>query len=78
MDAQVFQKSRSYLEILGAGRVKWNKYYNKNPKIFDAIVQNLEARTWRPGFIDPCLEFVANGYYGQVYEIPLQKHGGVS
>lgn len=36
-----------------------NKYYTENPQIFDAVVQNLEARTWRPGFIDPCLEFLA-------------------
>jgi hypothetical protein len=42
--AQIFQKSRSHLKILGARRVTWSKFRTEDPQILGATVQNLVAR----------------------------------
>jgi hypothetical protein len=53
--AQIFQKSRSYLKILGARRVTWSKFHSEEPQILGAMVQNLVAwATWHQGFMYPC------------------------
>jgi hypothetical protein len=42
--AQIFQKSRSYLKILGAGRVRSSRFHTQNPQILGATLQNVVAR----------------------------------
>jgi hypothetical protein len=54
MGPQVFHKSRSHLNILGAIRVKLYKFRTEDLQILGAITQNLATRaTWRPGFVHP-------------------------
>ena len=38
---QIFQKSSSYLKILGTGRVTWSKFHSEDPQILGATLQNL-------------------------------------
>ena len=44
MRPQYFQKSRSYLKILGARRVTRNKFHTEYPQILRALVHNLVSR----------------------------------
>jgi hypothetical protein len=51
--AQIFQKSRKQVKIVGVGMVTWSKFSNRDPQTLGAIVQNLVARaTWLPGFVN--------------------------
>jgi len=53
--AQIFQKSRSHLKILGARRVIWSKFHTEDPQILGVIVEKVVARaTWYPGFVHHC------------------------
>ena len=40
-DAQISQKSNSYLKILTSRRVTWSKFHTKDPQTLGAIKQNL-------------------------------------
>jgi hypothetical protein len=42
--AQIFQKSRSYLKVLGAGRVTSSRFHIQNPQILGATLRNVVAR----------------------------------
>jgi len=50
MGAQIFQKSSSHIEILGTRRVTQSKFHNKDPQIFGATAQTLDA-TVHPFYI---------------------------
>ena len=53
--AQIFQKSRSDLKILGARRVTCSRLHTEGPQISGDTMQNLVAQTtWRPAFVHPC------------------------
>jgi Leu/Phe-tRNA-protein transferase len=43
--AQIFQKSRNHLKILGARRVTRNKFHTEVPQILGATTQNLVKAT---------------------------------
>jgi hypothetical protein len=52
--AQIFQKSRSHLKILGARRVMWSKFHNENPETLCATAENLcVTASWPPGVVHP-------------------------
>jgi hypothetical protein len=54
--AQIFQKKKEKLRILGARRVTRSKFHTECPQILRATVQNLVARiTWCVGFVLPWL-----------------------
>jgi hypothetical protein len=42
-DAQLFQKSKRHLKILGARRMTHSKFNNKDPQLLGATVQNSVA-----------------------------------
>jgi hypothetical protein len=51
--AQIFQKSRSQLKILGIRRITSSKFHTEDPQILGATAQNVVATTTRsPGFMD--------------------------
>jgi len=54
-DAEIFQKSRSHLQILGARRATKSKFYAGGPQMLGATVRDLLASAkWRLGFVHPC------------------------
>jgi hypothetical protein len=53
--AEILQKSRSYLEILGAWRVIRSKFNTKDPQTLGATIKNLVAtQIWCREFVHPC------------------------
>jgi hypothetical protein len=53
-NAQIIQKYRSHLKIVGARRVTCSKFNTDDPLVLGAIMQNLFATaTWRPGCFTP-------------------------
>jgi hypothetical protein len=54
MGPQIFQKSRSHLEILSTTRLTGSKFYIEGSEILGATIQNFGAWvTWHPGFVHP-------------------------
>jgi len=50
--AQIFQKPKRHLNILGAKIMTRNKFRTDGTQVLGAIVQNLVApATWRPGYV---------------------------
>jgi hypothetical protein len=51
--AQIFEKSRSHLKILGVRRVTWCTFHTQDPQILDTTIQNFFATaTWLPGYVN--------------------------
>jgi len=54
--AQIFQKYRSHLKVLGTRRVTCSKFRTEDTQILGDTVKKLVARaTWKLGFGHPCL-----------------------
>jgi hypothetical protein len=52
--AQITQRSKSHLKIVGARRVTLSKFHSKDPPILGATIQNWDAKaTWHPALVHP-------------------------
>ena len=59
--AQLFQKFRSHLKILGSRKVTWSKFRNDDPQTLGVTILNLHATATRnPGFVHSWLWLSTN------------------
>jgi hypothetical protein len=74
--SQIFQHSRSHVEILGVGRMTRISFNSEDPQISGCTVQSLVAwANWRPGFVHPWFRSFLTGccmQYHEKQETPLQ------
>jgi hypothetical protein len=71
--AQIFQKPRSCLKVLGARRVMLSKFHTEDLQILGATLQNsVTMVTWRLGFVHPHINI---SYNVALHELQLYKEG---